>query len=231
MDGQSNLFIASLYGGNYTYEGDTVGYIVRLSPTRTVTPKVIDIAAANDVTLRTQLGGPSAEYAVQAQREILRRGTRAGVTVGLNAMVLDRKRPAYARVAAMFTLSQLVGDKARATLTTASNDPAIRGLAFRAIVDNKAQLAGINPAMLDKALGDTSKTVQIEALAALVRLDARSAAAAIVPLSGSADATVAHLAVNALVALNGSAAALQALNGTTPSIRAGASGALNVTAP
>jgi len=226
MDGQSNMFIASLYGGNYTYEGDTVGYIVRVSPTRTFTPKAFDIAAASDAALRAQLGGPSAEYAVQAQREILRRGTRAGVVTGLNAMVLDQKRAAYARVAAMFTLSQLVGDKARATLTTASSDPAIRGLAFRAMLDNKAQLAGIAPAMFAKALSDTSKTVQVEALAALVRMEAKSAASAIVPLTGSSDATVAHIAVNALVSLNGWQPALKALDGTTPAIRAGALRAL-----
>ncbi|MEO7361198.1 MAG: family 16 glycoside hydrolase, partial [Gemmatimonadaceae bacterium] len=226
MDGQSNLFIASLYGGNYTYEGDTVGYIVRLSPARTVTPKAFDIAAANDAALRAPLGGPSAEYAVQAQREILRRGERAGVVAGLNMMVLDKKLPAYARVAAMFTLSQLVGDKARSTLTTASGDPVIRGLAFRAIMDNKTQLAGINPAIFVKALGDTSKTVQVEAITALVRLDAKSAAASIVPLTGSSDATVAHIAVQAVVSLNGWQPALKALDGTTPAIRAGALRAL-----
>ena len=226
MDGQSNMFIASLYGGSYTYEGDTVGYIVRLSPNRTTVPKAFDIAGATDVALRTQLGGPNMEYAIQAQREILRRGARSGVVAGLNAMVLDKKRPAYARVAAMFTLAQLVGDKARPTLTTAASDPAIRGLAFRAMLDTKAQLASMNPAIFVKALSDTSVTVQVEAIAALVRLDAKSAATAIVPLTGSNDATVAHLAINALVSLNGWRPALNALNGTTPAIRAGALRAL-----
>ncbi|MEP6835088.1 MAG: family 16 glycoside hydrolase [Gemmatimonas sp.] len=226
MDGQSNMFVASLYGGNFTYEGDTVGYIVRVSPNRTATPKAFDIAAANDVALRSQLGGPNLEYAIQAQREILRRGTKVGVVAGLDAMIMDKKQSADARVAAMFTLSQLVGDKARATLTLAAADPAIRGLAFRAMLDDKSKNAGITPAAFVKALTDTSKTVQVEAIAALVRLDAKSAAAAIVPLTGSSDATVAHIAVQAVVSLDGWMPALKALNGTTPAIRVGALRAL-----
>lgn len=221
MDGQSNMFIASLYGGNYTYEGDTVGYIVRLSPNRATTPKAIDIAKLTDVGLRTQLGGPNGELALQAQREILRRGTRAGVVAGLNTMVIDKKRPAYARVAAMFTLTQLTGDKARPVVMSVVNDPAVRALALRALVDNKSQLAGLDQSVFVKALQDASAPVQLAAMAALVRMNATNAAAAIVPLTASNDATVAHIAVNALVSLKGSAAALQALNGATPALRVG----------
>ena len=226
MDGQSNMFVASLYGGNFTYEGDTVGYIVRVSPSRAVTPKTFDIGAATDVALRAQLGGANLEYAIQAQREILRRGARAGVVAGLNAMILDKGLSANGRVAAMFTLSQLTGAQARATLTIASADPAIRGLAFRAMLDDKSKNVGIAPAMFVKALSDTSKAVQIEAVAALVRLDAKTSAGAIVPLTGSTDATVAHIAVQAVVSLNGWQYALKALDGTAPAIRAGALRAL-----
>ncbi|MEO7999613.1 MAG: hypothetical protein ABI852_19330, partial [Gemmatimonadaceae bacterium] len=221
MDGQSNMFIASLYGGNFTYEGDTVGYVVRLSPNRTATPKAIDIAALTDVALRTQLGAANAEVSLQAQREILRRGARAGVVAGLNAMVIDRKRAPFARVAAMFTLTQLTGDKARAVITSVASDPAVRALALRALVDNKAQLAGLDQSVFVKALQDTSGPVQLAAMAALVRLNATNAAGAIVPLTASSDAAVAHIAVNALVSLKGSAVALKALNGAPPALRVG----------
>jgi glucose/arabinose dehydrogenase len=221
MDGQSNMFIASLYGGNYTYEGDTVGYIVRLSPNRTVAPKAVDVVALNDVALRAQLVSANAEYRLQAQREILRRGNKPAVVAALSALVLNKTLATEARVAAMFTLSQLAGERARATLTAATNGATLRGLAFRALTDNKSALAGLSPTLFVKGLSDSNPGVQVEALNALVRINATSASAAIVPLTGSADATVAHLAVNALVALKGSAAALSALPASTGAARVG----------
>jgi len=226
MDGQSNMYVASLYGGDYTYSGDTVGYIVRVSPANAVYKPRAAVSSLSDVALRTWLVDANAEYRLQAQREILRRGSKAPVVSALQALVLNKREPAYARVAAMFTLSQLVGAQARVTLQNAASDPIIKAWALRAMVDNKSQLDGMGSALFVQALRDTSARVQTAALAALARLHAKDAAAAIVPLTGSSDATVAHIAVNALVSVGGSEAALAVLNETTPLIRAGALRAL-----
>lgn len=226
MDGQSNMFIASLYGGNYTYEGDTVGYVVRVSPANAVFKPRALIASLSDVALRTWLVDANAEYRLRAQREILRRGSKAPVVSALQALVLNKREPAYARVAAMFTLAQLVGAQSHTTLRAATNDPAVKAWALRAMVDNKARLTGVNSAQFVQALKDSSARVQVAALSALARLNAKDAAPAIVPLTGSRDATVAHIAVNALVSMVGSEAALAALDGTSPPIRAGALRAL-----
>lgn len=222
MDGQSNMYVASLYGGDYTYSGDTVGYIVRVSPANAVYKVRAAIGSLSDVALRTWLVGGNAEYRLRAQREILRRGSKAPVVAALRALVLNKREPAYARVAAMFTLSQLVGAQSHTTLRAAAADPAIKALALRALVDDKSQLSGMNPALFVAALNDTSASVQVAALAALARMNAKDAASAIVPLTASTDATVAHIAVNALVTIGGSDAALKALDGTTPAVRAGA---------
>lgn len=226
MDGQSNMFIASLYGGDYTYSGDTVGYIVRVSAANAVYKPIASVSSMSDVALRTWLVNANAEYRLRAQREILRRGSKAPVVAALKALVLNKRETSYARVAAMFTLSQLVGAQSHVTLRSAALDPAVREWAIRALVDNRSQLAGMNTAMFVSALKDADLRVQVAALNALVRLDAKSAADAIVPLTGSSDATVAHIAVNALVSLGGSDAAIKALDGTTPAIRAGALRAL-----
>lgn len=222
MDGQSNMFIASLYGGDYTYSGDTVGYIVRVSPAGAVYKPIAAVASMSDVALRTWLVNANAEYRLRAQREILRRGSKAPVVTALKALVLNRRETPFARVAAMFTLSQLVGAQSHVTLRTAALDPTVREWALRALTDNKSQLAGMNTALFVSALKDSDARVQVAAMNALVRLGAKSAADAIVPLTGSSDATVAHIAVNALVSLGGSDAALKALDGTTPAVRAGA---------
>ena len=228
MDGLSNMFVASLAGGEYTYAGDSVGYIVRVSPTKPGTRPAIDIPALNAAALHALVIGPNAVLALQAQREILRRGetgrAAADIVPRLTASVLDTKLSAYSRVAAMFTLRQLLGPRSHATLRTAAMaaDPQVRALALRALVDDTRQLAGVTPAMYVKALADTSAPVQLAALAGLVRLNATGSAASILPLTASRDAAVSHIAINALVSLNASAAALTALGSGTPGVRTGA---------
>ena len=224
MDGQSNMYVASLAGGSYTYEGDSVGFVVRVRRAGVATAKAPKIAAASDAALFTFLAAPNAEHRLQAQREILRRGVKPAFVARLRALVLDKQQPAYARVVAMFTYKQLAGVRAHATLVTAAADPTIKALALRALVDNTTQLADVAPALFVTSLRDPNPTVQLAALAGLVRLNARDVAQAIVPLTTSSDATVAHIAVNALVTLQASSAALAALN--TPAQRAGALRAL-----
>ncbi|MDQ6613146.1 MAG: DUF1080 domain-containing protein, partial [Gemmatimonadota bacterium] len=226
MDGQSNMFIASLAGGTFTYEGDTVGFVVRVSPAR-ATGKPINMAALSDIALRTELAGPNSEHRLQAQRELLRRGEKAGVARALTTMVLDKTRPAYARVAAMFTLKQLIGENSHATLRLAAHDHAIKALALRALTDNVKQLTATDSKLLVAALSDTSGTVQLAAIAGLVRLGARDAGTSILPLTASHDAAVSHIAINALVSLQASAACIAALNGS-PAVRAGALRALQL---
>ena len=226
MDGASNMFVASLAGGEYTYGGDSVGFVVRVSPAGRATNTVIDMSASTTAVLLTEVTGPNAERRLQAQREILRRGPRGGLAAGLSAATLSKRLAVNARVAAMFTLRQLVGANAMPTLRKAVADPALKALALRALVDDVAQFGTGNRAVFVNSLADADATVQLAAIAALVRLKARDAAASIIPLTASADSTVAHIAVNALVALQAGEAALNALNGASPAVRAGAMRAL-----
>ena len=226
MDGQSNMFIASLAGGSFNYIGDSVGYVLRVSATGN-SARPVDPAKLGDVALRAMLLGPNASHRLQAQREILRRGGRPGVVDALGAAVLDRKRPAYARVAAMFTLRQLIGEQSRVTLTLASADPAIRALAIRALADGGPTATSQAVIQLaQRALADTAPTVQLQAIAALVRLKATGTSAGIVVLTGSNDPAVAHVAVNALVSLHATAAAINGAANGSPAVRRGALRAL-----
>ncbi len=230
MDGMSNMFVASLAGGEYTYGGDSVGYVIRVSPTRAKAPTAPNLPTLTDAALRALVVGANSLPALQAQRELLRRGERTGVVAGLTASIMNTKLNAYARVAAMFTLRQLVGVRSHATLRAAASaaDPQVRALALRALVDDTKQLADVTPALYVKALADTSAPVQLAALAGLVRRNAVSAAAAIMPLTASTDATVSHIAINAIVSLNAADAALLALDSKTPGVRAGALRALQL---
>ncbi|MEP6762940.1 MAG: family 16 glycoside hydrolase, partial [Gemmatimonadaceae bacterium] len=228
MDGQSNMFIASLAGGSFTYDGDTIGFVVRVSPVKGAASKPLNIAALSDIGLRGELVSSNSEHRLQAQRELLRRGATSAVVSALNAIVLDKRRADYARVAAMFTLKQLVGEKANRTLITAAADPAVKALALRALVDNTKQFAGVDAKLYVQSLADSSASVQLAAIAGLVRLNAKSSAASIVPMTASADAAVAHIAVNALVSLQASTEAVAGLSAAQPGVRAGSFRALQL---
>jgi hypothetical protein len=67
--------------------------------------------------------------------------------------------------------------------------------------------------------------VRIQGIRGIVRLGARDAADALLPLAGGDDQALAHLAINALAELDATAAATKGLNGS-PAIRAGALRAL-----
>lgn len=226
MDGASNMYVASLAGGSYTYEGDTVGYVLRVRANGTTGSVAPNYATMAPVALVRTIAAPNAEHRLQAQRELLRRGEKSGAVPALTSLALARAQPAYARVAAMFTLKQLIGARANSTLRAAAADPSVAPLALRALADDPRQLTGVTAALFTARLADTSASVQAAAIAALVRINARDAASAIVPLTASNDSTVAHLAVNALVSLGAGYASAQALNKTSPAIRAGALRAL-----
>ncbi len=230
MDGQSNMYVASLSGGTFTYEGDTVGYIVRVRPTSgtpSVAPKVASLTTAQLVAL---LRAPNADHRLQAQRELLRRKDAATSAAPLRAMIAGAGVPAYARVAAMFTLRQLVGVQSHAALraAAASPDENVRALALRALTDDVSQLSDVTPAFVVKALSDKSPVVQLAAIASLVRMNAQKDAASIVPLTASSDAGVSHIAINALVTLKAVDASLAALKSDAPGVRAGALRALQL---
>ncbi len=228
MDGRSNMFVASLAGGSYTYAGDTVGYVLRVRPNgaRTTTPP--NVSAASDAALRGLLVSANAEYRVQAQREILRRGAKSGMQAALTALATNRGQPDYARVAAMFTLRQLVGPRAQPTLRTLAlaREPLVRAMAIRALADNAGDATDRDPMIVVEALKDPDARVQVEAMSAMVRLTLLAHASAILPLTASTDPVVSHLAINALVALKADVAAAEALDAGDVAVRAGALRAL-----
>jgi glucose/arabinose dehydrogenase len=226
MDLRSNMYVSSLYAGQFNYAGDSVGYIVRIShPGRPATRPPL-FATMTATQLVAAIGSPNSVTRLGAQRELLRRPltttAKSTVTRALTTMVSDVSRAAYARVAAMHTLRQVAGAGARPTILRAAAQPSMRAAALRALVDDETQLTGIDAALYVRSLRDTNPEVQVQAISGLVRLGARNEAGAIVPLTASPDAAVAHIAVNALVALKAADAAFGGVDKGAPAVRRGA---------
>ena len=222
VDSRSNLYVASLSGGSFTYVGDSVGYVVRITHTAEAGDEPPQLASMNEQQLAEVLADFNATHRLNAQREILRRGARGDVVRRLERLTLDAQQPAYARVAAMFTLKQLVGERSHGVLRRAAGDPAVRALALRALADNREQTRGVPVNLFVQALQDADPFVQMQAINGLVRLGAVNRAEAILPLTASADPALRHVAVNALAKLGARDAALRAVDRGPADVRAGA---------
>ncbi len=228
MDGKSNMFVASLFAGTFTYVGDSVGYVIRVNHAGTTASAAPNYAGASEAQLLDLLVSANSTHRLFAQRELLRRDEQPATVRRLEQLTLDRTRPAYARVAAMFTLRQRTKERARPTLLRAAEDPAIKALALRALVDDKATLRSLSNALFVRGLSDTSAQVRMQSIAGLVRMGAREVVAAdgIVQLTGSSDPALAHIAVNAVVQLNAFRNALVGVDKGSAEVRRGSLRAL-----
>ena len=222
LDGSSNLYVSSLAGGTFTYNSDTVGYVVQVRPAGVSPQREAPVSKATTAALLAALGSGNAVHRMHAQQELLRRGAPVATVRALRQTIADATRSAEARAEAIFTLKQMVGAGANDALVQASRatDPRVRETALHALADRTDQLKGVPAELFVKALADTDGQVQIQAIRGIVRLDARNAAGALVPLAGSGDQALAHLAQNALASLHASDAAAKALD-APPAIRDG----------
>ena len=222
LDGSSNLYVTSLAGGQFTYAGDSVGYVVQVRAPSSSPSREPSVFTATDAALLTTLGSGNALRRLHAQQELLRRGANDVTVRSLRLGVADDTRSADARAAAIFTLKQLTGTAANDALVLAAGaaDARVRESALRALTDRTDQLQGVSAALFTSALADPDPQVQVQAIYGLVRLGARDAADALVPLAGSSDQALSHLAVNALASLGALDAAVRGIDGT-PEVRAG----------
>jgi putative heme-binding domain-containing protein len=134
--------------------------------------------------------------------------------------------PLAPRVAAIFTLEQLLGRDAIAMLVKLAVDPGIREFALKALADRRENEASIPAQPFLDGLTDSNPRVRLQAVVALGRLSKAKAASALVARTADDDPLVAHVAVKALVALNAVPACLAALDPADPKLAPGAARAL-----
>jgi putative heme-binding domain-containing protein len=226
VDGRSRIFIASWRGASFTYVGPNVGYVLCVTPNPKSVPAAPNLKLATPSVLIEQLGSQSQVARLAAQREILRRGDSTGATAEKLADLARAPGPLASRVAAIFTLELLPGRRSIDLLAKFAGDPAIREFALKALADRKedAKLIPIEP--FAKGLTDQNPRVRLQSVVGLGRLGRSDAAAAIVERTADPDPLVAHVAVNALVALRAVSACLQVLRPETAAVAPGAARAL-----
>lgn len=177
-DGSGRLFLGSWSKSGF--KGGTAGYVARVVPKGWKYKAFPDLQKRNPVDLANLLSTPSAKTRLHAQQEILRRG---GSGKEVLAVAVDTRLAPRVRVAAIYTLKQLLGTKSHKHLLKLVDDPAVAEHALRALADRKTEMDGVLQAPFVKALKNKNPRVQVAAAIALGRLGDKSAAKALLGLS------------------------------------------------
>ena len=221
VDGSGHLYAASWDGATFTYNGPNVGYIIRLTPKDAKPGQVPDLKKLDEAKLVELVGGSSAVWRQAAQRELLLRGAKPGVAEGLQKIV-EKNDNIGARVAAIFTLKQLLGAKSHPALMELLKHDEVREYALKALADDQRLALEVPAKPFVDALTDKNPRVRLQAVTGLGHLGKSEAAQAMLPLTADSDYTVAHIAVQALRWLDASDVCLAALDSSDGKIQAGA---------
>jgi putative heme-binding domain-containing protein len=211
VDGMGRLYVASWEGATFTYNGPNAGYIIRLAPKGYKAPAAPNFKSLSASQLVENIGSPSGVWRLAAQRELLKRGDESGVSDGL-VKIVTQNANIGARVAAIFTLKQLLGVKSHTLLAPFLKSADLREYVLKAYADDISIAAQVPAQPFLAALNDANPRVRLQAVTGLGRLGKTEAAAALLPHTADADYTVAHIAVQALRWLNASEVCLNALD-------------------
>lgn len=221
IDGRSNFYLASWMGASFTYAGEDVGFIVRLTHEDADPAAVPDFAEVSTERLVEALAAEHSLFRRYAQRELLRRDLSEDVRQEIAALARE-KGPLDVRIAALFTLKQLQGADSHSLLIELTDDPALHAYALRALADRKTQAENVPTAPFVKALSAEDPHVRLQAINGLTRLDAQEVSGDIVPLVTDPDRAVSHVAVQSLVELGAVTPALDAARHGSPGLVRGA---------
>ncbi|MCA9146476.1 MAG: c-type cytochrome, partial [Planctomycetales bacterium] len=205
VDAMSRLYITSWKGATFKYEGDNVGYLIRVSPKGYTPDPLPDFGAASDKELVQLLESPSHRRRLEAQRTLIRRvqnnSAHDSVHQGLSMLAENNSNPLATRVAAIFALKQAFGSKSHPTLVALTEDEVIQPYAIRALTDRDDQLVDIPLDPIMHGLFSKSPRTRLEACIAVARLKLIDLARELAPLLADPDPIVSHTAIQALIAM------------------------------
>jgi putative membrane-bound dehydrogenase-like protein len=217
VDASSHLYVSSWKGATFTYVGEDVGFLARVTPKGYVASPVPDFRKQSVSELLKELDSESHRRCQAAQRELLARGVDQKLAGELDGIASDKGRRLETRIAALFALKQGIGVSSHEILAKLCGDPTIREYAIRALCDRLEELQGIPVELIRAGLSDSNPRVRTQAAYALARLGAKENAVALTALLGDGDAVVAHTATQALKRLDGAEACFAVLDKSSAS--------------
>lgn len=225
-DFQGNLFLSSWEGATFNYNGDEVGYLIKLAPKGNPGRHEFTTSDSSDMQLLDSLRSGSHRRRVEAQRELLRRG----LSENTYQLVLDLMNSTQAslesRVAALFTVKQAATATLQDDLIAASAARELRPFVIRALADfqgygtpwsneethhsetNDLKSEAIE--LIVAAVNDEMPRTRLEASVALARIAKEVDSRRWIPLLADPEPRVRHTAVNALIEIEAVSECLEA---------------------
>jgi len=219
VDGSGRLYLSAWDGAGY--EGDSSkGFVVRVVPKNWQYKPFPDLKSASISDLQSLLKSNGSVARLVAQQELLTRPA-ADASKAAWEIASDKMLPLYARVAGIYTYTQIAKQDGIKNLVELVSDKDVKEFALDALADRKPFLKDVPTDPFISALKDnTSPRVQLAAIVGLGRLGRIEAADALlqIPVPASfvavpkgeegphatpnADIIAPHIAVRALVQLN-----------------------------
>ena len=170
VDANGHIYVSSWKGATFTFAGEDVGFILRVTPKGNKPEPLPDFSKLDKPGLIKVLESPSHRRRLEAQRELLRRGIDEETASTLNNTLTAKecRSPLATRVASLYAVEQAkdTAESPGPILPTAvfavfARDPAIREYCLRALTE-RGQLYGISPSLM-AALASPYRAVRKEA--------------------------------------------------------------------
>ncbi len=227
VDGIGHLYLCNWGRRDWSNSAGQVGEIYRVQPIPTSTQpaapkKFPDMRAAGNDELLEHLISRSMIRRLEAQQEILRRGRSSDVEAKLTNLAMKRGE-LYGRVAALFTIAQLMGEDVNSTLATLGGLPELREFALRALSDYDNRLHLVNTNLFVTSLTDANPRVRAQAAVGIGHLKQPKLAASLVPVTADADIMVRHAAMQSIRRLGAADVCISAIQSSRdPNVVTGA---------
>ncbi|RDV17243.1 heme-binding protein [Pontibacter diazotrophicus] len=227
VDASGRMYMAAWDGAGYSGNPGK-GFVVRAVPANWEYKSFPDLKKASVNELADLLKSKSAVARLHAQQELISRPTKKATKAAWK-VAADKKLPLYARVAGMYAYAQASGEAGTKNLVKLTQENEMKEYALRALSDRKTRIGNVPVEPFIEAVNSPSERVQAAAIIGLGRLDRAEAIPALLavdvpatlaaPAKGTegphatpnAAVVPAHLAVQALGALNAVDASVNAV--------------------
>ncbi len=199
VDASSHVYVTSWKGATFTYVGENVGFLLRVTPKGYVAEPLPDFRKASPAELVRILETRSHRRRLEAQRELLARKVSNETLHSIEQLAAATDKTLPSRVAAIFCLKQAQGGASTPFILSLLKDAAVREYAIRALCDRAPSERDISviPPIIG-ALHDDNPRIRVAAAYGLARMQDDAATAALATTLGDSDPTVDHTGIQAL---------------------------------
>lgn len=221
VDAESHIYAASWAGATFTYNGEDVGYLVRVTPKGYESKPMPNLLEADTDTLIELLRSDSHRRRLAAQRELLARGLDDDTVAKIQAKEITDPK---VLVATIYLMTQGLANSDANTMMAINSagevntNSDVRANATRALADvvvlhpDNRDARAVLEQTIDLELASNDPRRQLEAIIAVARTDMKSKAPLLLKYLGSDDSVLRHTAFRALAKMEAYASLFEVID-------------------